>query len=94
MSAYVAILKRKSLGKIYAQCLEESKKMVEEEGVRLIPLDHFGSYERKSQTGIPEPTPEGARALADLIQKAVLKQMYQEESSQNCQDNFLKNEYS
>ena len=66
---------------IYALCIELSKKTCAEEGITCIPLDHFTNKERSdSGTGIPEPTPEGAKALAVLIHDGVLKQIQKEES--------------
>ena len=45
----------------------------------MISLAHFTDNERTgAKTGIPEPTPAGADALAVLIQEAVNKQIEKE----------------
>ena len=72
----------KSLGALYAQMLGEARAMCDEEGIGYIPLDHFTDRERKGPgTGIPEPTPAGARALAELIAVAALTQAGAEQAA-------------
>ena len=42
--------------------------MCQEEGIGYISLEEFGDEERwAGSTGIPEPTPVGAKRLAELI---------------------------
>ena len=72
---------RGNLSKLYKQFIREAKAMCEEEGTQFIPLDHFKDKERDNAgTGIPEPTPYGAIALAKLIQEAVARQIEIEEN--------------
>ena len=74
MKFAVCLRARRSLGTIYEQCIEVAKKTCAEEGIGFINLDHFGDDERANPgTGIPEPTPYGAWALAKLIQEHTLK---------------------
>ena len=70
----------KSLNGLYSKFIKEAKEMCQEEGVNIITLDHFTDKERIGPgTDIPEPTKQGAFALAVLIQKGVLKWVKEEE---------------
>ena len=81
MKFAVCLRARKSLGTIYEQCLDVAQKECAAQGITCIMLDHFGDNERANPgTGIPEPTPYGAYALAKLIQEHTLKQIEKEES--------------
>ena len=82
----------KSLSGLYSQYIRESKQLCEEEGINIITLDHFTNKERVGPgTGIPEPTREGALALAVLIQKGVLRWVKEEE---NCRRQGLSEGWS
>ena len=57
------------LNMIYDLCIQVSKQTCATESIGCIPLNHFTDKERaETNTMIPEPTPEGAKALAVLIQ--------------------------
>ena len=82
MKFAVGITCRGNLSSLYDQCVREAKVMCEVEGIECIPLDHFGDAERAGPgTGIPEPTPKGARDLAVLIQERVVAQIQMEEAA-------------
>ena len=77
---FAVALTCRNLNRLYTQYIEESKQICAEEGVTCIPLDHFTDDERANPgSGIPEPTPYGAWALAKLIQEGVLQQIQKEE---------------
>jgi len=76
MKFAVGVTCRGNLSKLYEQCVREAKNVCAKEGVGCIPLDHFGDDERAGPgTGIPEPTPKGARDLAVLIQERIVAQI-------------------
>ena len=82
MKFAVGITCRGNLGELYEQFLREAKELCAAEGIGYIPLDHLGDSERIGPgTGIPEPTPKGARDLAVLIQECVVAQVQMEQAS-------------
>jgi len=82
MKVAVRLTCRGNLSALYEQCVCEAKQMCENQGIKCIPLDHFGDEERIGPgTGIPEPTPKGAKELALLIQEAVLSRIQVEEGA-------------
>jgi len=82
MKFAVGVTCRGNLGELYEQFLRESKHVCAAEGVGRIPLDHLGDDERAGPgTGIPEPTPKGARDLAVLIQQCVVAQIQLEQAA-------------
>ena len=69
----------KNLGQLYDQLIREAKVMCKKEGITCIALDKFTGM-KSPMTGIPEPTPEGAKDLAKIIRKFVLTQIRNEEA--------------
>jgi hypothetical protein len=80
MTLFTFFFMTKNLRSLYQQYLREAELVCNREGVTHISLGHFTKKERTDPgTLIPEPTPEGAFALAILIQRAVVKQIEWEE---------------
>merc|ERR1712238_582632 len=76
----------------YSRFVREAKKMCLEEGIHCIALDHFTDRERlATNNGIPEPTKEGAKALAILIEQSILKCIRIEEEEEEEEETKNKN---
>lgn len=76
MRLFVALGYCQSLMSLYNRLIAEARTMCEEEGVTCMSLEDFSEV---AGVGIPEPTPLGAKQLAERIQRAVLDQISKEE---------------
>jgi len=79
----------------YSRFVSMAKNMCVEEGINCIALDHFTDRERlATKYGIPEPTKEGAKALAILIQQSILECIRIEEEKTKNNNSNSNNAYS